>query len=234
MTAMAGPVAVITGAATGIGQACAEVVRRAGWATAGIDLNPSATDLPLRADVADRAAVAAAVDQAAGRFGRIDLLVTAAGYYEEGIGVAEITHEQWDRMLAVVLGGTVHAFAAVLPHMLARGEGSIVAISSGLALAGGATGLHYVAAQGAVLGLVKSLAMEVAETGIRVNAVAQGPTGTPLLPPGSPSRDPGYLATLPLGRLVTPAEVAAAVYYLATEGSMYCGEVLSPNAGAVI
>ncbi len=230
MTAVAGPVAVITGAASGIGQACAEVVRRAGWATAGIDLNPSATDLPLRADVADRAAVAAAVDQAAGRFGRIDLLVTAAGYCEEGIGVAEITHEQWDRMLAVVLGGTVHAFAAVLPHMLARGEGSIVAISSGLALAGGATGQHCVAAQGAVLGLVKSLAVEVAETGIRVNAVAPGPAGAR----GSPWREPGQAATLPLGRLVTPAEIAAAVYYLATEGSMYCGEVLSPNAGAAI
>jgi NAD(P)-dependent dehydrogenase (short-subunit alcohol dehydrogenase family) len=66
--------------------------------------------------------------------------------------------------------------------------------------------------------------MEVAETAIRVNAVAPGP----------PWRTPEYLATLPLGRLVTPAEIAAAVHYLATEGSMYCGEVLSTNAGAVI
>jgi NAD(P)-dependent dehydrogenase (short-subunit alcohol dehydrogenase family) len=187
----------------------------------------------VTADVRDRDAVTAAVDQAAGRFGRIDLLVTAAGYYEAGIDVAEISHEQWDRMLAVILGGTVHAFAAVLPHMLARGEGAIVAVSSGLALAGSATDLPYVAAKGAVLGLVKSLAMEVAETAIRVNAVAPGPAG-PLLPPGSPWRTPEYLATLPLGRLVTPAEIAGAVHYLATEGSMYCGEVLSTNAGAVI
>jgi NAD(P)-dependent dehydrogenase (short-subunit alcohol dehydrogenase family) len=137
-------------------------------------------------------------------------------------------------MLAVILGGTVNCCAAVLPHMLRRGEGTIVAISSELALAGSATDLHYVAAKGAVLGLVKSLAMEVAETAIRVNAVAPGPTDTPLLAADSLWRKPDYLATLPLGRLVTPEEIAHAVYYLATEGSMYCGEVLSPNAGAVI
>ena len=227
-------VAVITGAASGIGAACADLLSQRGWRTAGIDLNDSDTDLPARVDVTDRAGVAAAVDAASARFGQIDLAVSAAGYYEEGVDVADITTGQWDRMLAVILGGTVHTCAAVLPHMLARGQGVIVAISSELALAGSATDLHYVAAKGAVLGLVKSLAMEVADTDIRVNAVAPGPTDTPLLAPDSLWRKPDYLATLPLGRLVTPQEVAHAVYYLATEGSMYCGEVLSPNAGAVI
>jgi NAD(P)-dependent dehydrogenase (short-subunit alcohol dehydrogenase family) len=227
-------VAVITGAASGIGAACARLLRASGWRTAGLDLNESDTDLPARLDVADGAAVRAAVDAVAGRLGRVDLMVTAAGYYEEGIDVAEISREQWDRMLAVILGGTVSAFAAALPHMLRRGTGGLIAISSELALAGSATDLHYVAAKGAVLGLVKSLAMEVARTGIRVNAVAPGPTDTPLLASGSPWREPGYLATLPLRRLVTPEEVARTVYYLATEGAMYCGEVLSPNAGAVI
>jgi NAD(P)-dependent dehydrogenase (short-subunit alcohol dehydrogenase family) len=229
-----GPVAVITGAASGIGAACAALMRRSGWRTAGIDLNPSDTEESLQADVSDRAAVTEAVDRAARRFGKIDLAVTAAGYYEEGIDVAEITRQQWDRMLAVILGGTVNTFTAVLPHMLARGRGVLIAISSELALAGSATDLHYVAAKGAVLGVVKSLAAELAETSIRVNAVAPGPTDTPLLAADSLWRKPDYLATLPLGRLVTPEEIAGAVYYLATEGSMYCGEVLSPNAGAVI
>jgi 2-hydroxycyclohexanecarboxyl-CoA dehydrogenase len=232
--AAAGRVAVISGAASGIGKACADLMRQSGWRTAGIDLNPSGTDLALQADVADRAAVAAAADEVAQRFGQIDLLVSAAGYYEEGIDVADITVGQWDRMLAVILGGTVNCCAAVLPHMLSRGEGTIVAISSELALGGSATDLHYVAAKGAVLGLIKSLAMELAETPIRVNVVAPGPTDTPLLVPDSLWRKPDYLATLPLGRLVRPDEIAHAVYYLATEGSMYCGEVLSPNAGAVI
>jgi len=228
------PVAVITGAASGIGAACARTLRAAGWRTAGLDLNESCTDLPVRLDVTDAGLVRAAVDAAADRFGQLDLMVTAAGYYEEGIDVAAITRAQWDRMLAVILGGTVNAFKAALPHLLRRRSGGLIAISSELALAGSATDLHYVAAKGAVLGLVKSLAVEVAHAGIRVNAVAPGPTDTPLLAPDSLWREPGYLATLPLRRLVTPQEVASTVCYLATEGSMYCGEVLSPNAGAVI
>ncbi len=227
-------VAVITGAASGIGAATAALFRASGWRTAGIDLRPSATDRSAQADVTDAAAVRAAVDAAAATFGHIDVVVTAAGYYEEGIDVWAIAKAQWDSMLQVILGGTVNTLAAALPYLQARNSGSVIAISSELALGGSATDLHYVAAKGAVLGLIKSLAAEFAGTKIRVNAVAPGPTDTPLLAPDSLWRKPDYLATLPLGRLVTPAEVAATVYYLATEGQLYCGEVLSPNAGAVI
>ncbi len=227
-------VAVVTGSASGIGAACVRQLAASGWRTAGIDLRPSASEVSAEADVTDREAVKEAVSRFTDLYGRIDLLVTAAGYYEEGVSVTDISLERWDRMLAVILGGTVNAFAAVLPQMLRQDSGTIVAVSSELALAGSANDLHYVAAKGAVLGLVKSLAVEVAHTGVRVNAVAPGPTDTPLLAADSPWRRPEYLATVPLGRLVTPEEIAQTVLYLATEGSMYCGEVLSPNAGTVI
>jgi 2-hydroxycyclohexanecarboxyl-CoA dehydrogenase len=78
------------------------------------------------------------------------------------------------------------------------------------------------------------LAAEVADRGVRVNSVAPGPTDIPLLAPDSPWRDPAFLQTLPLGRLVSPEEVAETVLFLAEEGSYFCGQVLSPNAGAVI
>jgi len=230
----ADPVVVVTGAASGIGAATAALFAEHGWRTAGLDLRTSATDMSLTCDVTDAAAVRSAIDAVTDRLGGIDAAVTAAGYYEEGIDVCDITKAQWDSMLNVILGGTVNTCASVLPHMMTRQRGAIVAISSELALGGSATDLHYVAAKGAVLGLIKSLAAELAATPIRINAVAPGPTDTPLLAADSIWREPDYLATLPLGRLVTPAEIAATVYYLATEGQMYCGEVLSPNAGAVI
>jgi 2-hydroxycyclohexanecarboxyl-CoA dehydrogenase len=226
-------VAIVTGAASGIGAACVELLARRGWRTAGIDLRTSGAEVPIECDVVDLAAMCGAVERVMPRLGRVDLLVTAAGYYEGGISVTDIGSDQWDRMLAVILGGTVNACLAVLPHMLKQNSGAIVGISSELALNGGGMNLHYVAAKGAVLGFLKSLALEVAHTGIRVNSVAPGPTDTHLLAPDSPARTAEFLATVPLRRLVSPQEVAHTVEYLATDGSMYCGEVLSPNAGVV-
>ena len=137
-------------------------------------------------------------------------------------------------MLDVHLGGTRNACAAVLPGMIESGRGHVITISSELALAGGENDAHYAAAKGAIVGFTKSLAIEVADTGVRVNSVAPGPTDTPLLGQDSPWRAPDYLRTLPLGRLVMPEEVAEAVLFLAEEGDYFCGQVLSPNAGAVI
>ncbi len=231
---MSPPAVVITGAASGIGAATAALFRANGWRTAGLDLRDSDTDVAVRCDVTDELAVRSSIGKATKELGRLEAVVTAAGYYEEGIDVCAITKAQWDSMLSVILGGTVNVCAAVLPQLAAQGSGAIIAISSELALGGSATDLHYVAAKGAVLGLIKSLGAEYARTGIRINAVAPGPTDTPLLAPDSLWRKPEYLATLPLGRLVRPQEIAATVFYLATEGDMYCGEVLSPNAGAVI
>jgi 2-hydroxycyclohexanecarboxyl-CoA dehydrogenase len=226
-------VALITGAASGIGAAITTLLSKHRWKVAGLDLRGSKTDSSLVADVADPAAVRVAVDRATRELGPISLLVTVAGHYEM-LPVSEIGIERWHRMLAVHLGGTRNACAAVLGGMVERGEGHVITISSELALAGGDEDAHYAAAKGAIIGFTKSLAAEVAGRGVRVNSVAPGPTDTPLLAPDSPWRDPQFLETLPLRRLVRPEEVAETVLFLVEEGDYFCGQVLSPNAGAVI
>jgi NAD(P)-dependent dehydrogenase (short-subunit alcohol dehydrogenase family) len=228
-----GKVALVTGAASGIGAVLSRRLSERGWSVAGIDLRPSPTDLSLEVDVTDRAAMRAAAERAANELGPISDLVTAAGVYEL-VPVAEIDDQRWSRMLDLHLGGVANALWAVLPGMRAAGRGSVVTISSELAIAGGDGDSHYAAAKGAIIGLTRSLGVELAPLGIRVNSVAPGPTDTPLLEPNSPWRDPAYLASLPVGRLVTPQEVSETVLFLLEEGSYFAGQTLSPNAGAVI
>jgi NAD(P)-dependent dehydrogenase (short-subunit alcohol dehydrogenase family) len=226
-------VALVTGAASGIGAAIARLLASRGWGVAGLDLERSDTDLDLQADVTDREAVQAATDRAASELGPIDVLVTAAGVYEMA-PIANIDVDRWRRMLAIHLGGAANACWAVVPGMLERKAGTIVTISSELALAGGSNDSHYAAAKGAILGFTRSLGAELAPEGIRVNGIAPGPTDTPLLAADSPWRAPEYLATLPLGRLVTPEEVAQTTLFLIEEGTYFAGQTISPNAGEVI
>jgi 2-hydroxycyclohexanecarboxyl-CoA dehydrogenase len=224
---------LVTGAASGIGAAVARELRSAGWRVAGYDLRPSDTDLSCTGDVTDAAALAAAAAEVTGTLGPVRALVTAAGYYEI-IPFGQISEQQWQRMLAVHIGGLFNAVRAVLPGMLARRDGRIVAVSSELAIGGGDGDAHYAAAKGAIIGLVRSLSAEVAPQGVLVNSVAPGPTDTPLLEPTSPWRAPAYLATLPVQRLASPEEIAAAVRFVLEEGSFMVGEILSVNSGAVI
>lgn len=226
-------VAVVTGAAGGIGASVAAELTARGWRIAGFDLQPSAWHLSRIVDVSDPVAVSDAVAEVELALGPVEAIVTAAGHYAMD-DVLDITPEQWHTMLRVHVGGLVNLVRAVLPAMTARGHGSIVAVTSELAIGGGDRDAHYAAAKGAIIGLVRSLAIEVADTGVRVNAVAPGPTDTPLIGPDSPWRDPAYLATIPLRRLVVPEEVALTVGYLVEEATFMTGEILSPNAGAVI
>jgi NAD(P)-dependent dehydrogenase (short-subunit alcohol dehydrogenase family) len=226
-------VAVVTGAASGIGAAVAAELSDRGWRVAGFDLQPSEWDLSRTVDVSDPEAVSDAVAATERELGHVRAVVSAAGHYAM-LDVGDITPEQWHTMLRVHLGGFANLCRSVLPGMTSRGDGSIVAITSELAIGGGDRDAHYAAAKGAVIGMVRSLAAEVAGTGVRVNAVAPGPTDTPLIGPESPWRDPAYLATIPLRRLVAPEEVALTVAYVAEEATFMTGEILSPNGGAVI
>ena len=180
----------------------------------------------------DLAEMTAAVAHATRELGPLDALVAAAGLYE-AVPFEKIAADQWRHMLDVHLGGLVNSTRAVLPGMIGRHSGHIVAISSELATAGGAEEAHYAAAKGAMVGMIRSLAAEVAGAGVHVNSVSPGPTDTPLLPPDSPWREAGYVSRLPTGRLVRPDEIAATVRFLLTEGSFLVGEVISVNSGAV-
>lgn len=224
---------LVTGAASGIGAAVARELAERGHAVAGLDLRASDCAVSLEADVADGAAVREAVRRAEQELGPLAGAVSVAGYYEM-LPFDRIDADRWTRMLRVHLGGFFNVTRAVLPGMVERGAGSVVAIGSELAVGGGDEDAHYAAAKGAVLGLMRALAVEFAGTGVRVNAVAPGPTDTPLLAPDSPWRDPGYLATLPTRGLVRPADVAECVAFLVDEGSYLTGEILNVNAGAVI
>jgi NAD(P)-dependent dehydrogenase (short-subunit alcohol dehydrogenase family) len=228
-------VAVVTGSGSGIGAAVSAELMLRGWIVAGLDLKPSpACSLSIEVDMADPERVGAAIRSVETELGVVSAAVSAAGYYEMA-PISEITGAQWRRMLAVHLGGFLHLSRSVLPQMLASSGGSIVAIGSELAVGGGGPGdAHYSAAKGALLGLMRSLAVEMAPHGVRVNAVAPGPTDTPLLAADSPWRDSGYLSTLPIGRLASPEEVALCVAFLVDEGSFCVGETLNPNSGAVI
>lgn len=223
--------AIVTGSASGIGAAIAELLRASGWSVTGVDLSPTADHV---VDVSDPDAVQAAVGRIVEDVGEVDALVSAAGHYDI-TPVSEISAEALHRMLRVHLGGLRNTARAVLPSMVARGGGAIVAVTSELAIGGGDGDAHYAAAKGAVIGLVRSLAVEYADRGVRVNAVAPGPTDTPLLADDSPWRATEYLATLPNRRLTRPDEIARVVEFLVSADAAFCtGEVISPNGGAVI
>ncbi len=226
--------ALVTGGSSGIGAACAARLAAHGHQVAVVDLVPAPADavsLSVGLDVRDGPAVAQAVEQVEAELGPIEYLVTAAGHYRAA-GIADPDEAEWRRMLEVHVGGTANTWRAVVPRMRSRARGAICAIGSELGIIGDPSAPHYAAAKGAIHAMTKSLAVEVAPDGIRVNCVAPGPTDTALL-----RDDPnmaGYAEALPLGRVLTADEIAAAVTFLLLEDTNFVGQVVSPNAGAVL
>jgi NAD(P)-dependent dehydrogenase (short-subunit alcohol dehydrogenase family) len=181
-----GQTVIVTGAGSGIGRATASRVAREGGRVIAVDISrerlddfaaehPEADIVPVAADITDDDAIAAIVD-AAGE--RIDALANVAGIMDDMTPVHEVADEVWRRVFAINVEGTMKLMRAVVPRMLARATGSIVNVASEAALRGSAAGAAYTASKHAVAGLTKSSAFMYGPSGIRVNAVAPGPTIT--------------------------------------------------------
>lgn len=233
MNSLSGKRALVTGAASGIGLACATALRDAGAEVVGLDLRAQGTAFRVLAcDLSDEAQVIAAVAEAAKIMGGIDILVNNAGILEES-PLVELSAAHIDRMFAVNVRGAILVARETAPHLPEGGR--IINIVSELALLGRANSSVYVATKAAMIGATRSWARELAP-GILVNAVAPGPTDTPLL--GFDQLDARAKAeetANPLGRIGQPDEVANAVVFLAgPRSTLFTGQCLGANGGAAM
>lgn len=239
--------ALVTGGGSGIGRAVVLALAREGVRVAVADLqvekalqvaeeakgmDVEALALPM--DVRQGASVAQGVEEAIRAFGRLDILVCAAGT-DRIAPFLETDEALWDELIAVNYKGVLHACKATLLHMVAQGGGTIVNLASDAGRVGSSGEAVYSGTKGAVIAFTKALAREVARYGIRVNAVAPGPTDTPLLHrlrQGHEGLFEALVRATPMRRLAQPEEVAEAVVFLASpRASFITGQVLSVSGG---
>ena len=247
---LAGKKALVIGGNTGIGRAVCQLFAQEGadvavgdfgreedGASLIAELRASGRDaFPLSVDVRSEEQVKAAIAAAIDRFGHLDILVNNAGISGHQGPLAEETVEEWDNLIDVNLRGVFFGMKHVLPHMVGRGYGRIINTASQLAHKPSPFNASYCASKAAVVALTVSAALEVAETGVTVNAVCPGATKTPLW---DAMTDEAWKAwkvnSLPMKRLGQPVEIAWAYVYLASDEASYMiGQSVSPNGGDVM
>ncbi len=243
---MAEKVALITGGAQGIGMAAASALAEKGYRVVVADVTVTEPPAPLAAvpsmvaahlDVTSRPSVDRLAAWLSSEFGRLDCLVTCAGVTGQHPS-ATVPEQSWSRVLTTHVDGTFRCCQALYPLLTAAGEAAIVTVSSVAASLGLPGRLSYATAKAGIEGLTRTLAVEWARDGIRVNAVAPGWTMTPpvaeAIASGVVSED-NLLAHIPMGRLAMPAEIARAIVFLATSESSYVsGQVLVVDGCASI
>ncbi len=249
---LAGKVALVTGAASGIGLASAERFAAEGARVVCVDVDEprlaaaakrvaasGGETHAIAADVSDAAAIAAAVEGAVERFGQLDVLMANAGI--AGSGMAHSTPDElWERVIAVNLTGAFVTIRAVLPHMMERRAGSIVASASIAALSGVPAQAAYAAAKGGVAALTRQIAVDYAGYGIRINALCPATVVTPLVLEAYEQRGGDVDEMLrergrdvPLGRLGDPLDVANLALFLASDEAAWMTGALLPVDGGL-
>jgi NAD(P)-dependent dehydrogenase (short-subunit alcohol dehydrogenase family) len=238
---------IVTGAAQGIGRAVALRLAAPGEKIAVFDidrLGEETADLCRakgaeasfwRVDVGDEERVRAAVGEAVRQFGTPDGLVNNAGIFPRSTSL-EMSAAEWDRVIRTNLSGTFYCARAAAEHMIAKGAGAIVNMSSGRALAGAAKGAHYAATKAGIIALTKSLALDWASRGLRVNCVIPGVTDT-AQPRGDMTDEQLYAsaARIPLRRIGKPEDVAGVVaFLLSADASYVTGQSIAVNGGSIM
>ena len=234
-------VAIVTGSAQGIGAAISLNLARSGAKVVLVDLLKSSLDaqeaelrslgyeiLPIPADVSDKKQINQVVEKTLAKFGRIDVLVNNAGITRDG-WASDLTEEAWDLVLSVNLKGVFLFCQAVYPQMKAQGGGRIINISSRSWL-GNKGQANYSASKGGVVSLTRTLALEWANAGIHVNAVAPGLIDTPMTQKIPESAKKKLLQMQPTGGMGTPEDVADAVEFLA-RAKYIVGQILHVDGG---
>jgi 3-oxoacyl-[acyl-carrier protein] reductase len=242
-----GKTAIVTGAAQGIGRAIAECLAQAGADIAVADLDPGRSvetvasveklgrkALNIKVNVADANETKAMVEQVMKAWGKVDILVNNAGITRDGL-LLRMKEEDWNLVLQINLNGTFNCTKAVLQPMTKQRYGRIVNIASIVGVIGNAGQANYSASKAAVIGFTKTVGREYASRNVTVNAVAPGFIDTAMTHGLSADVKDTLLKQIPLGRLGTPADIAAAVRFLVSEDAAYItGHVLHVNGGMLM
>jgi NAD(P)-dependent dehydrogenase (short-subunit alcohol dehydrogenase family) len=212
-----GRVALVSGAASGIGAAVARRLTDGGATVASFDLSPADGYLSVTGDIRRSADVDAAVARVEQELGRIDVVVNSAGVAGDSLRTVDVSDDEWSRVMAINANGSFFLTRAVLPGMVARGYGRIVLLASIAGKEGNPMAAAYSASKAAVIAMAKAIGKDVAGTGVLVNAVAPAVIETPMLGDITPDHVQYMLSRVPLGRLGQADEVANLIAFLASE-----------------